>query len=59
MRYLRDWRLYLASEALTQTTRPIIDIAEEAAYGTEAAFSRAFARLFGSPPAEWRRATSA
>lgn len=55
MRYLRDWRLYLAAEALAATPRPIIAIATEAGYGTEAAFTRAFTRNYRTPPAEWRR----
>jgi AraC-like DNA-binding protein len=58
MRYLRDWRLYLAAQDLAETPRPIIAIAVEAGYGTEAAFTRAFSRSFGSPPAEWRRSRS-
>jgi AraC-like DNA-binding protein len=59
MRYLRDWRLFLASQELAATSRPIIAIATEAGYGTEAAFTRAFTRSFASPPAEWRRTRSA
>jgi AraC-like DNA-binding protein len=55
MRYLRDWRLYLAAQSLAATPRPIIAIATEAGYSTEAAFTRAFTRAFGTPPAEWRR----
>lgn len=55
MRYLRDWKLYLASSDLIQSEEPIIRIAERAGYGTEAAFSRAFARRYGMPPARWRR----
>ncbi|HSW08532.1 AraC family transcriptional regulator [Aquabacterium sp.] len=54
MRYLREWRLFLASNALADTPRPISHIAEEAGYDTEAAFSRAFSRLHGVPPARWR-----
>lgn len=54
MRYLREWRLFLASNALADTTKPISHIAEEAGYDTEAAFSRAFSRLHGVPPARWR-----
>lgn len=54
MRYLREWRLFLAGSALTSTSRPIVQIAEEAGYDTEAAFSRAFSRLHGVPPARWR-----
>lgn len=55
IRYMREWRLFLASIALATRTTPIIDIAEEAGYGTEAAFSRAFSRQFGTPPATWRQ----
>lgn len=55
IRYLRDWRLYLASVALGTTARPIAAIADEAGYGTEAAFSRAFSRAYGAPPAAWRQ----
>jgi AraC-like DNA-binding protein len=58
MRYLRDWRLYLAAQELAATPRPIIAIATEAGYGTEAAFTRAFSRSLGAPPAEWRRTRS-
>lgn len=54
MRYLREWRLFLASNALVTTSRPISHIAQEAGYDTEAAFSRAFSRLHGVPPALWR-----
>ncbi|MGL4238282.1 AraC family transcriptional regulator [Tabrizicola sp.] len=59
MRYLRDWRLFLAAQDLTTTQQPIIAIATDAGYGTEAAFTRAFSRSFGTPPAEWRRSRSA
>ncbi|WP_332686929.1 AraC family transcriptional regulator [Devosia sp.] len=55
MRYVRDWRLYLASVALTTTTQPIAAIGFAAGYGTEAAFNRAFARAYGMPPAAWRQ----
>jgi AraC-like DNA-binding protein len=55
MRYLRDWRLCLASVALGTTTRAIAEIAYDAGYGSEAAFNRAFARAYGAPPAAWRQ----
>jgi AraC-like DNA-binding protein len=55
MRYLRDWRLCLASIALATTVKPIASIAEQAGYGTEAAFNRAFSRAYGLPPAAFRR----
>jgi AraC-like DNA-binding protein len=56
IRYVRDWRLCLASVALTTTAKAIADIAYEAGYGTESAFSRAFSRTYGMPPATWRNA---
>ena len=55
IRYLRDWRLYLASVQLKLADRALAAVAHDAGYGTEAAFNRAFARRFGTPPAEWRR----
>jgi transcriptional regulator GlxA family with amidase domain len=55
MRYVRDWRLYLASMALRTTSKPVATIAHDAGYGTEAAFNRAFARAYGTPPAAWRQ----
>lgn len=55
IRYLREWRLYLASVALTTTTKAIAAIAYDAGYGTEAAFNRAFSRAYGIPPAAWRQ----
>ncbi len=56
MRYVRDWRLYLASVALGTSSKAIAAIAEEAGYGTEAAFSRACSRNHGMPPHAWRQA---
>ncbi|WP_149759300.1 AraC family transcriptional regulator [Neomesorhizobium albiziae] len=56
MRYVRDWRLCLASMALSTTAKGIAAIAHEAGYGTEAAFNRAFSRTYGAPPAAWRSA---
>lgn len=53
--YLRQWRLFLASRALAGSGDGMARIAQAAGYGTEAAFSRAFARQYGMPPAQWRR----
>jgi AraC-like DNA-binding protein len=55
MRYVRDWRLYVAGVALRTSGRSIADIGYDAGYGSEAAFNRAFARAYGSPPATWRQ----
>jgi AraC-like DNA-binding protein len=55
MRYVREWRLCLASVKLSTTRQPIATIADEAGYSEETAFSRAFARIYGVPPATWRQ----
>ncbi len=58
IRYIRDWRLNLASVALTGTHKSIATIAYEIGYGSEAAFSRAFSRTYGVPRAAWRQNAS-
>ena len=55
MAYFTRWRLQLAAQALTTTPRGVADIAAEVGYESEAAFNRAFKRLFGTPPARYRR----
>jgi AraC-like DNA-binding protein len=59
MQYLTRWRLALAAQMLRAGRDPVIRIAERAGYDSEAAFSRAFKREFGMPPASWRRTSSA
>jgi AraC-like DNA-binding protein len=56
MQYLTRWRLALAAQMLRAGREPVIRIAERSGYESEAAFSRAFKREFGVPPASWRRA---
>jgi AraC-like DNA-binding protein len=55
MRYVREWRLCLASMTLGTSNKAMSTIAHEAGYGTEAAFNRAFSRAYGMPPAAWRQ----
>jgi AraC-like DNA-binding protein len=52
--YIRNWRLHLASLRLLDGAASIAEIAFEAGYASEAAFSRAFKRAYGEPPASWR-----
>ena len=40
---------------MVTTTAPLIDVAVEAGYGSHEAFTRAFTRAYGAPPATWRR----
>jgi AraC-like DNA-binding protein len=55
IQYLMRWRLALAARELRSGGDPISRIAERSGYESEAAFSRAFKREFGTPPAAWRR----
>jgi transcriptional regulator GlxA family with amidase domain len=54
MRYLSQQRLLVASRRLRESRDSLARIAFETGYESEAAFSRAFRRAFGLPPATWR-----
>jgi len=58
MQYLANWRMQVAAQSLRGTSMALIDIAEQVGYESEAAFSRAFKKAFGEPPATWRRRRS-
>jgi AraC-like DNA-binding protein len=47
----------MAAQALTFTSKGVADIAADVGYESEAAFNRAFKRLFGAPPARYRRSS--
>jgi AraC-like DNA-binding protein len=55
MQYLTQWRMQVASNLLRNSRAPIVSIALEVGYESEAAFTRAFKRLAGMPPGTWRR----
>jgi AraC-like DNA-binding protein len=59
MRYLSRWRIQVAAQQLRNSDMPLARIAEQVGYESEAAFSRAFKRSFGAPPAAWRKNVSA
>jgi AraC-like DNA-binding protein len=56
MQYLGQWRMQLAAQRLRASRDPLARIAAEIGYDSEAAFSRAFKRQYGEPPAAWRTA---
>jgi AraC-like DNA-binding protein len=56
IQYLTQWRMLLASNLLSRSNASLASIAEAVGYQTDTAFSRAFRREFGAPPAAWRRA---
>ena len=55
MHYLTQWRMLLAANLLSRSNAPLSRIAEDVGYQTDTAFSRAFRREYGAPPAAWRR----
>jgi transcriptional regulator GlxA family with amidase domain len=56
MQYLGNWRIQLSTRLLRETNRSVATIALDVGYESEAAFSRAFKRMVGMPPAAWRKA---
>jgi AraC-like DNA-binding protein len=59
MHYLTQWRMLLAANLLCRSSAPLARIAEGVGYRTDTAFSRAFRREYGLPPAAWRRGRTA
>jgi AraC-like DNA-binding protein len=54
IRYLADWRMHLAEDLLATTNLTAGAVASRVGYDAEEAFSRAFRRAHGKPPAQWR-----
>ncbi len=59
MRYLTQWRMQLARTQLQETSDPLSVLADRLGYQSEAAFSRAFKRVFGVSPGSVRHAATA
>lgn len=59
MKYLADWRMRLAARMLSSGSRSVLEIAVQVGYDSEAAFTRAFKRRYGSPPAQYRKQSRA
>ena len=58
MQYLANWRMQLAANYLRGGTESVAQIANRVGYDSEAAFSRAFKKVVGAPPSEWRKRAS-
>jgi AraC-like DNA-binding protein len=54
MHYLARWRIQVAARLLSDGATKVSAVAAEVGYESEAAFSRAFKKLAGLAPSEWR-----
>ena len=54
MQYLTQWRMQFAREQLQETSEPLSVIADRIGYQSEAAFCRAFKRIYGVSPGSIR-----
>lgn len=55
MAYVTRWRMTLALDRLRTSDATVVQVAGELGYRSEAAFSRAFTRVVGTPPSVARR----
>lgn len=53
--YVTDWRMQKAIQLLHQQDKKLVEIAQSVGYESDAAFSKAFKRLVGVTPGEYRR----
>ena len=54
-RYISKRRMAAAAQELVLTTNRILDIALDYQFGSQEAFTRAFKRIYGLTPGEYRR----
>ena len=58
MHYLANWRMQVATQQLRNSNISLAQVAEIVGYDSEAAFSRAFKKTFGTATATWRCANT-
>ena len=54
IQYLTQWRMQIAAKRLAEPGVKVSSVAFEVGYASEAAFSRAFKKLVGRSPGQWR-----
>lgn len=52
--YLTRWRLQLAAQLLSSTSKSVTEVAGDVGYESDPSFNRAFKREYGLPPAAFR-----
>ena len=58
LEYLTNWRMYKATGSLQEDDRKMFEIAKSVGYDSDAAFSKAFKRVLGVAPKEYRRSAT-
>jgi AraC-like DNA-binding protein len=58
LEYLTNWRMYKAIGPLQKDDRKLFEIAKSVGYDSDAAFSKAFKRVLGVAPREYRRSAT-
>ncbi|HMH00639.1 MAG TPA: AraC family transcriptional regulator [Terriglobales bacterium] len=55
LEYVTEWRMQKAVQLLQQRDKKLVDVAQSIGYESDAAFSKAFKRIVGLTPGEYRR----
>jgi len=58
LEYLTNWRMYKATGLLQEDDRKLFEVAKSVGYDSDAAFSKAFKRVLGMAPKEYRRSAT-
>ena len=58
LEYLTNWRMYKATGLLREGDRKLFEVAKSVGYDSDAAFSKAFKRVLGVAPREFRRSAA-
>ena len=58
LEYLTSWRMQKATALLQKDDKKLFEVAKSVGYDSDAAFSKAFKRIFGVAPREYRRSAA-
>ena len=58
LEYLTNWRMYKATGFLQERDKKLFDIAKSVGYDSDAAFSKAFRRVIGIAPRQYRHSAN-
>jgi AraC-like DNA-binding protein len=58
LEYLTRWRMYRGSNLLRESNRKLADVAQAVGYDSDGAFHKAFKRVLGIAPGEYRRSVN-